>query len=404
LKKVIIIPDSFKGVLTAKEAADIIASAVSCAFPDCKIIKMPIADGGEGSVDAVLSVTSGEVFEAQVLSPDNRHITAAFGITNTGTAVLEMAQSSGITKQLCLNPMTSNTFGFGQLILATLDIRQGDGSFIAQGDGSLVRFHCENRTREPSPCAINEPSPCLLCIGGSATTDGGCGMAAALGVKFTDKQGNSFIPCGETLIDIADIDMSNLDERIKTCTFTVMCDVDNPLYGPNGAAYIFGPQKGANPEQVRILDAGLRSYSTVLKERFGRTFNEVPGAGAAGGLGAGCMAFLGATLKSGIDTLLELYNFKELCKDADIIITGEGKLDLQSFQGKVLSGIIRVAGTTPVWSICGTCDCDPAILREKKIIVFQASEGISIEESMNNPIKYLKLATKRAMDSIPQDR
>ena len=371
LKKVIIIPDSFKGVLTAKEAADIIASAVSCAFPDCEIIKMPIADGGEGSVDAVLSATGGEVFEATVLSPDNRHITANFGITNTGTAVLEMAQSSGITRQLCLNPMTSNTFGFGQLILAALNKKIND---------------------------------LILCIGGSATTDGGCGMAAALGVKFTDKQGSSFIPCGETLSEIADIDMSGLDERIKNCTFTVMCDVDNPLYGPNGAAYIFGPQKGANPEQVRILDAGLRSYGAVLKERFGRTFSEVSGAGAAGGLGAGCMAFLGATLKSGIDTLLELYNFKELCRDANLVITGEGKLDAQSFQGKVLSGIIRAAGNTPVWSICGTNDCDSAILREKKIIVFQASEGISIEESMNDPVKYLKLAAKRAMDSIPQDR
>jgi len=367
-KKVIIVPDSFKGALTAREAADIIASAVSAAFPYCKIIKMPIADGGEGSVDAVLSAIGGETFETQVLSPDNRQITAAFGISSNGTAVLEMAQSSGITRQLGLNPMTSNTFGLGQLILAAL---------------------------EPSHC-----SNTILCIGGSATTDGGCGMAAALGVKFADKKGNSFVPCGETLCDIASIDMSGLDERIAATSFTVMCDVDNPLYGKDGAAYIYGPQKGANPEQVSLLDAGLRHYGAILKKRFGRTFSEVPGAGAAGGLGAGCMAYLDAKLKSGIDTLLELYKFKEQCRDADLIITGEGKLDSQSFQGKVLSGILREAETVPVWSICGVCDYDPVLLQENKISVFQASEGISVEESMDSPAKYLKIAAEKAIESL----
>jgi len=367
LNKVIIIPDSFKGTQTAREATDIIASVVCAAFPVCKIVKMPIADGGEGSVDAVLSAIGGNIYEAQVQSPDNRQITAIYGISNNNTAVMEMAQSSGITKQTSLNPMTSNTFGFGQLILAALEKNIND--FI-------------------------------LCIGGSATTDGGCGMAAALGVKFTDKRGNGFVPCGKTLCDITDIDMSCLDERVKKSSFTVMCDVDNPLFGENGAAYIYGPQKGANPDQVRFLDTGLRHYGDILRERFKRTYDEVSGAGAAGGLGAGCMAFLSATLKSGIDTLLELYKFKEQCRDADLVITGEGKLDSQSFQGKVLSGILRETGNIPIYSICGICECDPALLQEKNITVFQTSEGITIEESMNAPEKYLKLAAKRAMDAL----
>ena len=381
LNKVIIVPDSFKGALTAKAAAEIIASAVGEAFPECEIVKMPIADGGEGSVDAVLSAVGGSFFNATVQSPDEREIEAHFGITGNGVAVLEMAQSSGITRQNGLHPMTSNTYGFGQLILAALDCRT---------DGVCGK----RKSAEP---AIKE---FMLCIGGSATTDGGCGMAAALGVRFTDKQGNDFVPCGETLCDIVGIDVSGLDERVSECSFTVMCDVDNLLFGESGAAFVYAPQKGANPEQVRILDNGLRHYGAVLEQHFGRSFSNIPGAGAAGGLGAGCMAFLGAKLRSGIDALLDLYNFKAQCKDADLIITGEGKLDSQSFQGKVLSGILREAGTVPVWSICGVCDCDEGFLQTKGVKVFQASEGVTKEDSMREPEKFLKIAAKRAMEAV----
>ena len=364
LTKVIIAPDSFKGALTAREAADIIADEVMSAFPDCEVIKMPIADGGEGSVDAILSTIGGKVISAVILSPDFRKIDAKYGITDNGTAVIEMAQSSGITRQLKLNPMTSDTRGFGELILSALD---------------------------------KEAREFTLCIGGSATTDGGCGMAAALGAKFFNKQRDSFIPCGETLSDINNIDTSGIDKRVAESKFTVMCDVDNPLFGKNGAAYIYSPQKGADPEQVKILDNGLRHYGTVLTKTFNKNFNEIPGAGAAGGLGAGCMAFLGADLKSGIDAILELYNFNKQLQGADLVITGEGKLDSQSFQGKVLSGILRGSGKVPIIVICGVCDCDPNLLKEKGITVFEASEGITIEESMEKPEKYLRLAAKKAM-------
>jgi len=364
LNKVIIAPDSFKGTLGAKQAADVIAAEVAEAFPDCKIVKMPIADGGEGSVDTIMTTIGGESFETQVLSPDDRMIGAYYAIASNGTAIIEMAQSSGITKQKGLHPMTSTTFGFGQLIMAALD------------------------------CGARE---FILCIGGSATTDGGCGMGAALGIVYNDAEGNSFIPCGATLSKVAAIDMSGLDSRVSTSSFTVMCDVDNPLYGTRGAAHIYSPQKGATPEQVLFLDEGLRLLGGRLKESFGKDFAKTPGAGAAGGLGAGCMAFLGANLMSGIEAILKICGFENHLKDADLIITGEGKLDSQSFYGKVLSGILSKAGKVPVWSICGICECDEALLHGRGIMVFQTSEGISVEESMSNTEKYLRIAARRAL-------
>jgi len=373
LTKVIIAPDSFKGALTSTQVADIIATEINEAFPDCEIIKMPIADGGEGSVETILSSVGGTVHEATVLSPDEKEIIASYGISKNGTAILEMAQSSGITRQNGLHPMTSTTYGFGQLILAALE--RGVNDF-------------------------------MLCIGGSATTDGGCGMASALGIRFLDELGNRFIPCGETLKMIKNIDITGSIDRIKNLAnsrFTVMCDVDNPLFGERGAAYVYSPQKGANPAQVKILDEGLRHYSAVLTKKFGTDFSDIPGAGAAGGLGAGCVAFLGAKLKSGIEAILKLNDFENQVADADLIITGEGKLDSQSFQGKVLSGLIQNAKGVPVWSICGFCDANEAQLRESNLIVFETSEDITVEESIKESSKYLRLAAKKAMryaDSI----
>ena len=367
LKKIIAAPDSFKGVLTSKQVADIIAGEAAACFPGCTVVKMPIADGGEGSVDTIIAAIGGRTFEEQALSPDGRQITAGYGVAPNGTAIIEMAQSSGITKQIGLHPMTSDTFGFGQLIMAALE--RGARDFV-------------------------------LCIGGSATTDGGCGMAAALGFLFFDKHGKSFVPCGGTLGEIARIDAGGADKRIPESRFTVMCDVDNPLFGINGAAYVYSPQKGAGPEQVLTLDKGLRHLGAVISGQLGADHAETPGAGAAGGLGAGCMAFLGAKLVSGSEAILDLCGFKHHIADADLIITGEGKLDLQSFSGKVLSGILRDAGGVPVWSVCGLCECDEAVLREHNLTVFETSEGISVGESMAEPEKYLRIALQRAMQGF----
>ena len=363
LTKVVIIPDSFKGVLTSAQAADIIAAEVVARRPECEIIKIPIADGGEGSVDTLLSAVGGVKLTACVLSPDDRQIDAYYGITADGTAIIEMAQSSGLTRQDGLHPMTSNTYGFGQLILAALD----------KGARELV-----------------------LCIGGSATTDGGCGMAAALGVRFFDTNGGEFVPCGGTLTKISRIDMAGIDARVRDSKLTVMCDVDNPLYGAKGAAYVFGPQKGASPQQVRELDAGLRHLGALWHRQ---ALEDIPGSGAAGGLGGGCMAYLGAELVSGIDAILKLCRFKERLKGADLIITGEGRLDAQSFNGKVLSGILREAGDVPVISICGVCQCDEALLRAHSLTVYETSEDVSIAESMRNPERHLKRATRKMLDA-----
>ena len=237
----------------------------------------------------------------------------------------------------------------------------------------------------------------FLCLGGSATTDGGCGMAAALGVQFLDDHDNSFVPSGATLGIISRIDMGGIDERVLASDFTVMCDVNNPLYGPSGAAHVYAPQKGADNAQVHILDLGLRHLSKVFLQTFGTDYAHIPGSGAAGGLGFGCMAFLKAKLESGIDAILRLSDFKKHLADADLIITGEGKLDDQSFSGKVLSGILRNAGDVPVVSICGVCDVEESKLDEHGLIVFQTSEGISAAESLENPEKYLKIAVARAL-------
>lgn len=364
MKKVIVAPDSFKGSLSAKEAADIIAAEVTARCPDCAVVKLPLADGGEGSIETIIAALGGRIEETRALSPDGRQIAAGFGITASGQAVLEVAASSGITRQAGLHPMTSSTFGFGQLILRALEL-------------GLRDF--------------------FLCLGGSATTDGGCGMAAALGVKFLDASGACFIPCGATLQHIARIDISDIDRRVRDSNFTVMCDVDNPLYGPDGAAFVYGPQKGAEAAQIQALDLGLRRVSKVFLRTFGHDYAPVLGAGAAGGLGFGCLAFLDARLESGIDAVLELCDFKECLKDTDLIITGEGKLDQQSFSGKALSGILRAAGTIPVVSICGACDAEECQLRAHNLTVFETSEGISIEESMKRPEKYLRRAVSKAL-------
>ena len=365
-KKIIIAPDSFKGTLSSKQVAGLIAEEAIAMFPECTVVKIPIADGGEGSVDTIIEAVGGNIYETEAISPDDRLISAVFWIASDGTAIIEMAQSSGITKQKALNPMTSGTYGFGQLILAALEL--GARDFI-------------------------------LCIGGSASTDGGCGMAAALGVRFIDRLGAGFTPCGGSLGEIAQLDVSGIDKRIGESSFTVMCDVDNPLYGPEGAAHVFSPQKGADPGQVLALDEGLRHFGEVLLESFGTDYSGIAGAGAAGGLGAGCIAFLGAKLVNGSDAILKLCGFEKHLDGADIIITGEGKLDMQSFGGKVLSGILRYAGDVPVYSICGKCECDDALLRKHGVSVFETCMEASLEECMANPAKYVRIAARKALHS-----
>lgn len=368
IKKVIVAPDSFKGTISAENVADIVSDVLLEEMPDLNIVKMPIADGGEGSLDAIMSVTGGNIYHEYVIGPDGSLIEARFGIGDSGTAIIEMAESSGITRQKELHPMTSNTYGLGQLVKAALD--RGAREFI-------------------------------LCVGGSATTDGGCGMAAALGTVFTDADGSAFIPCGETLHLIENIDFRGMDSRIRDSRFTVMCDVENPLYGPQGAAYIYGPQKGAEPYQQDLLDQGLIHLNTILMKRGYADFGQYPGAGAAGGIGAGCIVFLGAELKKGSEEILKLFDFEHEASDTDLVITGEGSFDVQSLQGKVFSGIRKYAGKTPVIVVCGINKCPPELIRSLDIRVFSANEYAETPaESLADPETYLRKAAGAAAEYI----
>ena len=225
-------------------------------------------------------------------------------------------------------------------------------------------------------------------------------MAAAVGVRFLDKRSRAFIPNGQTLADIAHIDLSGLDARISASRLQALVDVQNPLFGMNGAAFVYGPQKGASPQQVLALDSGLRHINAICLEKFGVNYAAVPGAGAAGGLGFGCLAMLGASLTSGIETILAVCGFRDEVADADLVITGEGRLDAQSFSGKVLSGILRQAAAVPVLAICGVLDCEESLLREHGLTVFAIGDEVAVEVSLDDPERYLRATVAKALDVL----
>lgn len=324
LKKVVICSDSFKGTLSAIDACDAIESGMKMADSDIATVKLPMADGGEGTIEVLLKALGGERKTIQVTGPNFRRIYASYAILNNKTAVIEMAQASG----LCLasqprNPSKTTTYGTGELILDALN--NGCRKFIVG-------------------------------IGGSATNDGGIGMASALGVSFFDKQGNQISLNGGGLKSLEKIDLSNIDTRLSECDIEVACDVDNPLYGLNGASYIYAAQKGADKSMIQELDDNLKSYADIIKRDLGIDVQEIKGAGAAGGLGAGLVAFANAKLKSGIEIILDATNIDNAIKDADLIITGEGRIDDQSLRGKVPIGILNRAlkYNVPVIAIVGS--------------------------------------------------
>lgn len=308
MKKIIIAPDSFKGTMSSAEVCDIIAQGIKNIRNDLGVVKIPIADGGEGTVAAFLSAVGGRKVHVKVKDPLLREIDSFYGILSDGkTAVIEMAAASGLPLvENEKNAGRTSTYGTGQLIRDAID----------KGCTRLI-----------------------IGIGGSATNDGGVGMAAALGVKFLTNQNESISLTGEGLESLARIDLTARDPRLDKCEILVACDVDNPLYGPNGAAYVFAPQKGADEAMVRSLDRNLRHYAAIIRRDLGIAVQDIPGSGAAGGLGAGLVAFTSAQLKSGIDIILDCVGFDQLISDAALIITGEGKIDGQSLHGKVPVGI-----------------------------------------------------------------
>ena len=309
MKKCIVISDSFKGSLSSGEICEIARESFQNVFPACKLVCIPVADGGEGTVACFQEVCGGELVTVRVQGPFGQSMEASYLQLEEKQAVIEMAACAGLPlANDCKDPRITTTYGVGQLIRHAVE----------RGNTRI-----------------------LLGLGGSATNDGGCGCAAALGVRFTDREGREFIPAGGTLDKIAHIDAQRARRLLRDVSLTAMCDIDNPMYGPTGAAYVFGPQKGAEGAMVERLDAGLRHLDGVIRQDLGLEIGTLPGAGAAGGMGAGSVAFLGAELKPGIEAVLDMMDFDRHLKTADLVITGEGRIDGQSVHGKVISGIAR---------------------------------------------------------------
>lgn len=324
MQNFILVPDSFKGTLSAIEVCNIMKSSIKNLYKDANIISVPVADGGEGTVDAFLYALGGEKKSIWVSDAFNEQkILAHYAMLKDNIAVIEMATCAGLPLvKNRLEPDKTTTFGVGELIIDAIN----------SGAKKII-----------------------LGLGGSATNDGGCGMASALGVKFKDEQDQEFIPTGGTLSQIYKIDMNNIYSKIKDVEFVSMCDVDNPLCGKLGASAVFAPQKGADEDMVKSLDEGLAHLAKIIKRDLHIEVKDIKGAGAAGGLGAGSIAFLQSKLTKGIDVILDTINFDELVSKADIVFTGEGKFDSQSLHGKVVMGVANRSQKykTPVIVVTG---------------------------------------------------
>jgi len=353
--KVVIAPDSFKGSLSAAGAAAAIARGVGRAAPDAQIIETPLADGGEGTVDALVAATGGRFVDAEVHDPLGRPVRARYGLLGEGdTAVIEMAAASGLPLLAPdeRDPMKASTFGTGELILHAL----------GRGARELI-----------------------IGIGGSATVDGGTGMARALGVRFLDEAGRALEGGGEILTRIAAIDMSGLAGELDGVTVTVASDVTNPLTGPDGAAAVYAPQKGASGEEVEVLEAGLANLAALIRRDVGVEVETAAGAGAAGGLGAGLVAFLGGRIRPGIEIVLEAVGMEERLDGADLVFTGEGSVDAQSAFGKTAAGVARAAKRVgaAVFVLAGALgEGAEAMLEAGVDAIFCIARGPSGEEEM----------------------
>lgn len=362
--KIVIAPDSFKESLTALQAAHAIEQGFREVFPDARYVKVPMADGGEGTVQSLVDATKGSILQTKVTGPLGESVEAFFGLLGDGTtAVIEMAAASGLhlVPMEKRNPLLTTTWGTGELIKAALD---------------------------------HGVTKILIGIGGSATNDGGAGMVQALGGRLLTREGTEIGYGGGSLDQIASIDVSDMDARLQHVTFEVACDVDNPLTGPRGAAAIFGPQKGATPETVKLLDRNLAHYASVIKQELGKHVDEIPGAGAAGGLGAGLLAFLPVQLNRGVEIVLRAVRFEQHVKDADLVITGEGRIDSQTIYGKTPMGVAKLAKKyqIPVIGIAGSISDDSHVVYDYGIdAVFSiVPRAIPLTDALENASHYLR--------------
>lgn len=324
MHKLVLAPDSFKGTLDAGTVCETVAEAARRVWPECEVVSLPVADGGEGTVDCFLRGLSARRVTAEVTGPFyGETVTAAYALAGD-TAILETASTAGLPQvEGREDPVHATTYGLGELVRDAL----------SRGCRRIV-----------------------LGLGGSCTNDCGVGLARALGTVFYDRQGRPFVPRGDTLGEITRFDGTQTRQLLEEVTVTAMCDIDNPLYGSRGAAQVFSPQKGADPATVALLDENLRALAATIAQTTGLEVQKIPGAGAAGGLGAGVVAFLGGSLRPGIDLVLELTGFDRHLQGADLVLTGEGRVDGQSLDGKVLSGVARraKAAGVPVLALAGS--------------------------------------------------
>ncbi|CAB1211423.1 glycerate kinase [Serratia liquefaciens] len=368
LKKVVIAPDSFKESLSALEVAEAIERGFRQIFPQVQYVKLPMADGGEGTVDSMVAATGGEIVTVAVTGPLGQPVQAFYGLLGEGeTAVIEMAAASGLhlAPKAQRDPRMTTSYGTGELIQAALD----------RGVKTII-----------------------LGIGGSATNDGGAGMMQALGARLLDENRQALPPGGAALAQLAYIDLSGVDPRLQQVSITAACDVDNPLCGANGASAVFGPQKGATPEMVTQLDAALRHYGTLLEQATGREVINAPGAGAAGGMGAALLGMLNARLRPGIEIVIETLQLEEALRDADLVITGEGRLDSQSIHGKTPIGVARVAKRfgLPVIGIAGSLSKDYQVVHQHGIdAAFSVLDRVvSLEEALAEAADNLEVTAR----------
>jgi glycerate kinase len=364
-------PNAFKGSLTPGQAAQAMAEGILRAVPDARVCQIPVSDGGDGLISAMSTAANGHIETVQVHDPRMRPVDGAFlFIADQAIAVVEMALASGLAllPKSLQDPCKTTTMGTGELVKAAMD------------KGATHIF---------------------MGIGGSATNDGGMGVAHALGYRFLDNHKNELFPAGESLSRIAAIDASGVDDRLATTRFSVACDVTNPLTGPTGAAHIFGPQKGADPDQVMMLDQGLFNLARVIKKDLGKEIDALDGAGAAGGLGGGMKAFFNAELTPGIDMVLDLIHFKERITGADVVLTGEGCIDGQTRFNKAPAGVALAARSMniPCIAVCGSIGKGGNHLWDMGLdAVFSICPGpVSLNQAMAEAHEYLTRTSEQAV-------
>ena len=368
--KIVIAPDSFKGSLTASHVCASIAAGVWRASPDVEIVPVPMADGGEGTMQSLIDGLGGEIVTCEVDDPLGRTVTASYGITLSGTAIIEMAQASGLTllAENERNPLHTSTYGTGQMIKDALD-------------KDVRNF--------------------IIGIGGSATNDGGAGMAQALGYRFISDDGGELPRGGGALSRLSRIEWVDSDVRITYSDFTIACDVDNPMLGERGASAVFSPQKGATPTKAALLDKSLTKLASRMKEDLGKDVADIPGAGAAGGLGAGCMAFLNAKLKRGVDIVIDATELAKKMAGAALVITGEGRTDSQTLGGKTVYGVTMLAKSLGIpaivisGSLAGGAE---GLQRLGAVRIYELMEkGVDMETAIKDGADLLQARAERAM-------